>query len=467
VNLAARLAALAGPSQIVVSAEVRDTLAPGFDPEIEDMGECFVKHLAQPVRAWRMVGPPSEPPKVLAAGAAPELSCSIAVLPFSAVGGDTTVAAGTVLADDVVEGLMTGRHWRVVSRLSAAAAAARGMTVPELGRHLRARWIIDGRLLGRGDRVEASVSLVDTEDDRVVDVQRFAARRGDFEAGEGALGREIAEWAARRVTDSECALAASRPLPTVQSHALLLSATQWMHRMARDESRRADDALEHLMERHPRSAEPKVWMAKAQLICLAQGWSGDPSRVAARARDLLARALDLQPRHALALALEGQITAYAAGDLDSAERCFERAIETNPNEPLTWLFRSNLLANRGNGDEALAAAEIARALSPLDPLAFMYDIYAAYAALIGGDAPRAKALARRSVRANRLHFPSHPVLICCEMAAGDIDAARASARAYLEIRPHSSVSSFAAAHRASAPIVNTLSAYLREAGMPA
>ena len=59
VNLTARLATLAGPDEIVVSAEVRDQLVPGVDADVEDLGECYLKHVTHPVRAFR-VGAPGE-----------------------------------------------------------------------------------------------------------------------------------------------------------------------------------------------------------------------------------------------------------------------------------------------------------------------------------------------------------------------------------------------------------------------
>ncbi len=52
VNLAARLATLAGPGETVVSASVRDGLTDGLDTHLEDLGECFFKHIPQPVRAF-------------------------------------------------------------------------------------------------------------------------------------------------------------------------------------------------------------------------------------------------------------------------------------------------------------------------------------------------------------------------------------------------------------------------------
>ena len=59
VNLAARLAGLADPGGIVASAEVRDQLVPGLSAEVEDLGDCYLKHMAEPqrhfasaLRAW-------------------------------------------------------------------------------------------------------------------------------------------------------------------------------------------------------------------------------------------------------------------------------------------------------------------------------------------------------------------------------------------------------------------------------
>ena len=61
VNLASRLTTLAGPGEIVVSAEVRDQLTPVLDADIEDLGECYLKPSNNPVRAYR-VGPPGPRP---------------------------------------------------------------------------------------------------------------------------------------------------------------------------------------------------------------------------------------------------------------------------------------------------------------------------------------------------------------------------------------------------------------------
>ena len=83
VNMTARIATLAGPGEIVVSAEVRDRLTAGLDADVEDLGECHLKHVEKPVRAYR-VGPPGHAPVIQPGNAVRlDLRPTIAVIPFA------------------------------------------------------------------------------------------------------------------------------------------------------------------------------------------------------------------------------------------------------------------------------------------------------------------------------------------------------------------------------------------------
>ena len=57
-QLAAALASLARPGETIGSATARDELTHGVDASCEDLGECILKHFDKPVRAYR-VGPAS------------------------------------------------------------------------------------------------------------------------------------------------------------------------------------------------------------------------------------------------------------------------------------------------------------------------------------------------------------------------------------------------------------------------
>ena len=54
INHAARITSLAVPGGTVVSAGVRDHLTDGLDAAIDDMGECYLRNVADPMRVYRI-----------------------------------------------------------------------------------------------------------------------------------------------------------------------------------------------------------------------------------------------------------------------------------------------------------------------------------------------------------------------------------------------------------------------------
>src|SRR4029077_11782327 len=105
VNLANRLMNLAGPGEIVVSQRVRDGLTANLDADIEDLGDCYVRGLAEPIRAYR-VGPPGPQPLVVATASIDELAPSIAVVPFTSRTVETDHGVvGEILAEEVIRRL--------------------------------------------------------------------------------------------------------------------------------------------------------------------------------------------------------------------------------------------------------------------------------------------------------------------------------------------------------------------------
>ncbi|MBT2324938.1 adenylate/guanylate cyclase domain-containing protein [Variovorax paradoxus] len=82
VNIAARMATLAGPGETVATTEARDELTDGLDGTIEDLGSCYLKHLGEPVRAYKVGQKGATAPPPGGFGHAGTLQPTIAVVPF-------------------------------------------------------------------------------------------------------------------------------------------------------------------------------------------------------------------------------------------------------------------------------------------------------------------------------------------------------------------------------------------------
>ena len=137
-----------------MSADVRDQLIPQLDADIEDLGECYLKHVQQPVRAFR-VGAPGERPLIESAASGNDLKATVAVIPFLArdVSAEHEVL-GQALADDVITALSRSSEINVVSRLSTTAFRGREATLDAMARHLKADYFVSGSLAISGDRLQ-------------------------------------------------------------------------------------------------------------------------------------------------------------------------------------------------------------------------------------------------------------------------------------------------------------------------
>lgn len=467
VNLTARLATLAQPGETVLSDAARDEAVDRLDGEIEDLGECYLKHLREPVRAWRL--------RSLAPGAREEgpgedvLRASIAVQPFEAPLRDFELRQiAEVVADDLTHSLCLQPQCRVVSRLSAVAAARHALTPTAIGRALRARYVVCGQLQRGTQGVALTLRVVDTASaDEIWSESRNVSPLDVLKPAGDRLGCVLAAEVLRAVMRLELHRWAALPLPNLSSYAALLGCIAAMHRMSRDQTDQARQGLELLADRHPRDADPLAWFAKWYVLRTAQGWSEDPAADAKRAESLIARSLTSNPKHSLALAIDGQIATYLHGDTSRALAQGKAALDANPNESLAWLYWSHALSNAGHAKEGVEAADRALLLSPLDPVRYLFDIFAAYAYLVDGQYERACQHARASHRANRLHQPSYPILIVSEMLAGHCDAAREHAQLYLALHPAMSVAAYGARHRGKPHVVEKFMGALREAGLPA
>lgn len=470
VNLAARLATLAGPGEIVVSAELRDGLVPGLDADVEDLGDCFVKHVAQAVRAYRIGGVGERPVMTALQEQSQSLLPTIAVMPFEGrVLGAEHAAVGELIADTVIVQLSKHESMRVVSRLSTSVLGGRGAAVQQQQAKTRlgATYALTGAYSVMGSRLMVTTELTDTRSAEVVWAEHLVTSLGDLFEPASELVQQLCHGVFAAIELVEVTRVQTLPLPSLESFSLQLGAVSLMHRASRRDFERVHALLEQLVERHSRLPTPRAWLAKWHVLRVTRGLADD---LAAEARTALAhtqRALDSDPNCALALAMEGFVHCHMRRDLEAASQRYELALSANPNESMAWLFKSVLHAFQGQGEAAVEAANRASQLSPLDPLRYYYDSLAASAALSAGQYEDALTLAQRSLRANRTHTSTVRVLVMSQALTGRVVESRASAKALLELEPGFTVKGFLARSPSARFDIGRICAEaLRQAGVP-
>ena len=468
VNLTARLTALAGPGEIVVSAEVRDQLTAALDAELEDLGECHLKHVQHPVRAYR-VGPPGAWP-VIAPGSAStvELRPTIAVIPFTARGTDPEhQVIGEVLADEVIAALSRTPELNVISRLSTTTFRGRDAPLGEVSGRLNADYVLSGAYRVVGGKVVLVAELAEARSSRILWGKSVKGRVGAIVAGDDEMIDMLVAEVSSGIIARELDRARSGSLPTLESYTLLMGAIVLMHRASGRDFERAREMLDAVIERARRQAAPHAWLANWHVLRFNRGWSQDAAKDAQLALDCTKRALDTDPRCSLALTVDGFVHTNLLKQLDIGQERYGRALEVNPNESLAWLLKGTLHAFKGEGELAIEGTERALKLSPLDPLRYFYESLAATAALSAGRYERAIELAQRSLRANRVHTSTLRALAIAQSQLGRIEDARRTVGQLMALDPTLTVSHYLERSPSAAYETGRLwSEALRRAGVP-
>lgn len=468
VNLAARLTGLAGPGEIVVSADVRDQLTPVLDADIEDLGACYLKHVQEPVRAYR-VGPPGPRP-VIEPGtkAMPQLRPTIAVIPFveRAEKGEHHVV-GEVLADEIIAALSHSAELNVISRLSTTVFRGRETSVDEVSRYLTANYVLSGAYRTIGNTLRLNVELATAEPGTIIWSETMEGNAEAIVSGKDGIVSEIVTAVSMAIMSRELQRAQTQPLPTLKSYTLLMGAIALMHRLSRKDFDRSREMLVALTERLPRQAVPWAWLAKWHVLRVQQGWMNDPSVDSQFALDFCRRALNADPQCTLALVMSGLVHTNLLRQLDVAQESYEFALRTNPNDALAWLLKGTLHAFKGDGATAVHDTERALKLSPLDPHRYFYDSLAATAALSAGQYGRAIELATHSLRANRTHTSTFRALAIAQWQSGLKDEARRTVAELLRLEPGLTVTRYRERHPTAGYETGRIwSTALQEAGVP-
>jgi tetratricopeptide (TPR) repeat protein len=139
----------------------------------------------------------------------------------------------------------------------------------------------------------------------------------------------------------------------------------------------------------------------------------------------------------------------------------------NPNSALAYGFSALVAAHCERDARAVAHAQRALRLSPLDdPLNYHPYCALALTGLFAGRFAEAVTYANLTIRANPAFSVPYAYLVASHVNLGDLEAARAAARRLLDVAPAFTVDGFARMAVFRPPLTAALAASLREAGLP-
>lgn len=468
VNLAARLRDLGGPDEIVVSSAVRDQLTDGLGVVIEDLGERRLKGLERQVRAYRVWPPGPAPVQPIdrrrRAGDRP----AIAVLPFRNHSGDPRHDfLGDLIAEDVIADLSRLTELHVISRLSTSPFRDRLFDPRNIAELLNVRYVLSGSIRVADTRLRLSAELTEAEASYVVWADRFEGSVANIFELQDQLSIEIAKRAAPHLQQYEFKRARAKRTEDLSAYELTLHAIDCLHGRSKDELDRAKEFLTRAIAADPHYATPHVWLARAHILCVGQGWSSDVAADTREAHRHADAAVACDPNNAYAIAVWGFAHAYLQKDVDLALANYNRALTINPSAVWAWAWSASANAWRGDGTKAVELIHRAIDLSPFDPHMYNFASIACNAYAVAGDYESAIQWGRRSIRENRLFSGTHKLLTIALALAGRENEAREAASELLVREPQLTVREFRSRHPGSiGPHIARFCDALAMAGVP-
>jgi len=310
--------------------------------------------------------------------AAPEKS--IAVLPFENLSDEKQNAFFTDgMQDEILANLAKVADLKVISRTSVMLyKSGNPRNLREIGQQLGVAHVLEGSVQRAANRVRVMAQLIDARTDAHLWAQTYDRDLADVFAIQSDLAHEIANALQAKLSDTEKALIERKPtengeayLAFVQAHSLQ-NALEDLGKLKQSEQLYAR-AVE---------LDPKFALALARYSQL-ESWIShnfDPTRERRqKARALAERALQLQPDLPEAHLAKGFSYYYDDDNYEAAQKEFEIARSGLPNESEVYFAIGAIQRRQGKWAESTANLEKAASLNPKDRwslqnLAFTYQV---------------------------------------------------------------------------------------------
>jgi TolB-like protein/Tfp pilus assembly protein PilF len=304
---------------------------------------------------------------ILPRALARKIDKSIAVMPFENLSEDKENAHfADGIQDDILTNLAKIGDLKVISRISVMAYRGAPHSAREVGKALGVSTILEGSVRRSGNRVRVNVQLIDAVNDEHIWANNYDRDLNDVFAIQTDLAKEIAGALQAKLSPTEKAQIERKPtengeayLAFVQAHNLFASSVEDLEKLKQSEQLYAR-AIE---------LDPKFALALARYSQL-ESWivhTFDSTRKRReRARALAEQALQLQPDLPEAHLAMGFSHYYGDNDFEAALKEFEIAQRGLPNEAEGYLALGAIQRRLGKWSESTASLEKAASLNPKD-----------------------------------------------------------------------------------------------------
>jgi adenylate cyclase len=344
VNIASRVVPLAEPGGVCLSAQVFDQVHNKVSYQLESLGPRSLKGVREPIGVYRVVMPWPAPGATAAALLPPRL----AVLPLTNISPDPRdeyFADG--MTEELISVLSQIRGLRVIARTSVSQYKGTTKPIAQIGSELRVSSILEGSVRKADNQLRISVQLIDVGTEEHRWAQTYDRKLENIFAIQAEVAERTANALKVALLKSEREAIQERPTTSLVAYEHYLRGIQAFHRFELMTAERADADREAVRCFEAAIREDPQFTAAYSYLAnhlLASGGLTRPAReVFPRARELVAKALELNPNSSDAHTARGNLAFQADLDWTRAEAEFQQAIALNPSSSAAHMWYGYLL----------------------------------------------------------------------------------------------------------------------------
>ena len=307
--------------------------------------------------------------------------------------------------DEILTRLAKVADLKVISRTSTQRFKSAPADLREIAKQLGVTHILEGSVQKAGDSVRVNVQLINALTDVHLWADTYDRKLTDIFAIESEIAKNVTENLKARLNDRAEEVLAARPTENPEAHELYLKGRYFWNRRSTASLRKAGDYFQKAIDLDPKYA--LAYAGLADVHSLVPVYAGTaPQDDVPKALAAARKAVELDDRLAESHTSLGNALVSSV-QLKAAEAEFRRALELNPNYATAHQWLAECLFGQGRFSESLAENERAHELDPLSLI-----INASYASSLAGAGRYEEAVqqARKTLDLDPELVPGHEIL---------------------------------------------------------
>ena len=297
-----------------------------------------------------------------------EVIDSIAVLPFENASGDPeTEYLSDGITESIINSLSRLPKLRVIPRSTVFRYKGQAIDPQAIGRELKVRAVLGGRVLQRGEMLVIGTELIDTVEQAQLWGERYNRRMAEIFAIEDEIAKKISEGLRIRLSGDEEKRLAKRFTQDTKAYQLYLKGRYYWVKRTPETLKKALEYFRQAVEEDPDYALAYAGLADCYIVL---GWQGvvAPKEGLPKAKAAAMKAVALDDDLAEAHTALANSLALHDWNWLGAERELKRSIQLDPGYWYSHTLYGLFLAALGRHEEAIEAVRRGEKLEPLLPV---------------------------------------------------------------------------------------------------